>query len=130
MLAASVDALKGASQLSKLFDTNVATLAVAARVRMIEALGMLWPSLLVAVCLVGIHAYFGIEVLTSRTSIFVDLALAQIAALGATVAFMLLAHPPDAILAASPYSLGFTLACRRTACVHARLSTRVPRRRR
>ena len=58
---------------------------------MTEALGFLWPSFLVAVCLVGIHAYFGIQVL-SRNVIFVDLALAQIAALGATVAFML-GHP-------------------------------------
>jgi phosphatidylglycerol:prolipoprotein diacylglycerol transferase len=43
------------------------------------------------VCLVGIHVYFGIQVL-ARKVIFVDLALAQIAALGATVAFML-GHP-------------------------------------
>jgi zinc/manganese transport system permease protein len=73
---------------------------------MIEAIGFLWPSFLVAVCLVGIHAYFGIQVL-ARNVIFVDLALAQIAALGATVAFML-GHP-----AQSPatyfYSLGFTM---------------------
>ena len=58
---------------------------------MTEALGFLWPSFVVAVCLVGIHAYFGIQVL-ARNVIFVDLALAQIAALGATVAFML-GHP-------------------------------------
>jgi zinc/manganese transport system permease protein len=73
---------------------------------MTEAIGFLWPSFLVAVCLVGIHAYFGIQVL-ARNVIFVDLALAQIAALGATVAFML-GHP-----AQSPatyfYSLGFTM---------------------
>jgi zinc/manganese transport system permease protein len=61
---------------------------------MIEALEFLWPSFLVAVCLVGIHAYFGIQVL-ARKVIFVDLALAQIAALGATVAFML-GHPRKA----------------------------------
>src|SRR5258707_1870691 len=35
------------------------------------------PAFLVAVCLVGIHAYFGIQVL-ARKVIFVDLALAQI----------------------------------------------------
>jgi hypothetical protein len=51
---------------------------------MIEPLIFLWPPFLVAVCLVGIHAYFGIQVL-ARKVIFVDLALAQIAALGATV---------------------------------------------
>jgi len=73
---------------------------------MTEAIGFLWPSFLVAVCLVGIHAYFGIQVL-ARNVIFVDLALAQIAALGATVAFML-GHPAQS-LATYGYSLGFTL---------------------
>ena len=73
---------------------------------MIEALGFLWPSFLVAVCLVGIHAYFGIQVL-ARKVIFVDLALAQIAALGATVAFML-GHPAQSP-ATYGYSLAFTL---------------------
>jgi zinc/manganese transport system permease protein len=73
---------------------------------MIEAIGFIWPSFLVAVCLVGIHAYFGIQVL-ARNVIFVDLALAQIAALGATVAFML-GHGAQS-LATYGYSLGFTL---------------------
>jgi len=73
---------------------------------MTDALLFLWPSFLVAFCLVGIHGYFGIQVLT-RNVIFVDLALAQIAALGATVAFML-GHPAQG-LAAYGYSLGFTL---------------------
>src|SRR4051794_536431 len=72
---------------------------------MIEALEFLWPSFLVAVCLVGIHVYFGIQVL-ARNVIFVDLALAQIAALGATVAFML-GHPAQS-LATYGYSLAFT----------------------
>ena len=52
---------------------------------MIDALQFLWPPFLVAVCLVGIHAYFGIQVL-ARKVIFVDLALAQIAALLAAAA--------------------------------------------
>jgi zinc/manganese transport system permease protein len=73
---------------------------------MSEALSFLWPAFLVAVCLVGIHAYFGIQVL-ARGVIFVDLALAQIAALGATVAFML-GHPAQSP-ATYLYSLGFTL---------------------
>jgi len=72
---------------------------------MTEALEFLWPSFLVAVCLVGIHVYFGIQVL-ARNVIFVDLALAQIAALGATVAFML-GHPVQS-LATYGYSLAFT----------------------
>src|SRR5207344_1997087 len=75
-------------------------------IKMTEALAFLWPSFLVAVCLVGIHAYFGIQVL-ARNVIFVDLALAQIAALGATVAFML-GHPAQS-LATYGYSLTFTL---------------------
>src|SRR5438874_12838839 len=72
---------------------------------MTEALAFLWPSFLVAVCLVGIHTYFGIQVL-ARNVIFVDLALAQIAALGATVAFML-GHSAQS-LATYGYSLAFT----------------------
>jgi zinc/manganese transport system permease protein len=72
---------------------------------MTEALEFLWPSFLVAACLVGIHVYFGIQVL-ARNVIFVDLALAQIAALGATVAFML-GHPAQS-LATYGYSLAFT----------------------
>ncbi|MEA2907664.1 MAG: zinc/manganese transport system permease protein [Alphaproteobacteria bacterium] len=73
---------------------------------MTDTLAFLWPSFVVAFCLVGIHAYFGIQVL-ARNVVFVDLALAQIAALGATVAFML-GHPAQG-LAAYGYSLGFTL---------------------
>jgi zinc/manganese transport system permease protein len=73
---------------------------------MIELLAFLWPSFLVAICLVGIHTYFGIQVL-ARKVIFVDLALAQIAALGATVAFML-GHPAQSP-ATYAYSLAFTL---------------------
>src|SRR2546429_8924737 len=73
---------------------------------MTDALTLLWPTFLVAFCLVGIHAYFGIQVL-ARNVVFVDLALAQIAALGATVSFML-GHPAQG-MASYAYSLGFTL---------------------
>src|SRR6476469_721693 len=72
---------------------------------MIDAFQFLWPAFLVAVCLVGIHAYFGIPVL-ARGVVFVDLALAQIAALGAPVAFML-GHPTHGV-APYAYSRGFT----------------------
>ena len=51
------------------------------------------------------------------TVIFVDLALAQIAALGATVAFML-GHPAQSV-ATYGYSLAFTLARGGAAGVHA-----------
>jgi zinc/manganese transport system permease protein len=73
---------------------------------MTDALALLWPPFLVALCLIGIHTYFGIQVLT-RNVIFVDLALAQIAALGTTVAFML-GHPMQGS-ATHLYSLAFTL---------------------
>jgi len=73
---------------------------------MTDGLAFLWPAFVVAFCLVGIHTYFGIEVLR-RKVIFVDLALAQIAALGATAAF-LLGHPVQSA-AAYGYSLSSTL---------------------
>src|SRR5262249_57126300 len=73
---------------------------------MSDAIALLWPPFLVALALIGIHTYFGIQVL-QRNVIFVDLALAQIAALGATLAFML-GHPTQAS-ATYLYSLGFTL---------------------
>lgn len=61
---------------------------------------------LVALVLTGIHTYLGIHVL-SRNIIFVDLALAQISALGATVAFLLGYYPQS--IAAYGYSLAFTI---------------------
>lgn len=90
---------------------------------MTEALGFLWPSFLVAVCLVGIHTYFGIQVL-ARNVIFVDLALAQIAALGATAAFML-GHPAQS-LATYGYSLTFTLLAAVLLAFTRAWATRVP----
>jgi len=90
---------------------------------MTEALGFLWPSFLVAVCLVGIHTYFGIQVL-ARGVIFVDLALAQIAALGATVAFML-GHSAQS-LATYGYSLTFTLLAAVLLAFTRAWATRVP----
>lgn len=73
---------------------------------MLDTLQLLTIPLLVALVLTGIHAYLGIHVL-SRNIIFVDLALAQISALGATVAFML-GYLPQSIAAYS-YSLIFTI---------------------
>ena len=90
---------------------------------MIEPLVFLWPSFLVAACLVGIHAYFGIQVL-ARKVIFVDLALAQIAALGATVAFML-GHPAQSP-ATYGYSLAFTLLAAVLLAFTRAWGTRVP----
>jgi len=90
---------------------------------MSDVLLFLWPPFLVSVCLVGIHAYFGIQVL-ARKVIFVDLALAQIAALGATVAFMV-GHPAQSA-ATYGYSLAFTLAAAVLLAFTRAWGTRVP----
>jgi zinc/manganese transport system permease protein len=71
-----------------------------------DALTLLWLPFLVSVVLVGIHAFLGLQVL-ERQIIFVDLALAQIAALGATVAFML-GHPVSSA-GSYAYSAAFAL---------------------
>jgi zinc/manganese transport system permease protein len=87
---------------------------------MIEFLAL--PALACA-ALVGIHAYFGLHVLR-RNVIFVDLALAQVAALGATAAFML-GHLPLSP-ASYAYSLGFTLAAAAVLASTRAWSARVP----
>jgi zinc/manganese transport system permease protein len=70
---------------------------------MIELLALPFLACLV---LTGIHAYLGLHVL-ARGVIFVDLALAQVAALGLTVA-LLAGHPP-ASAAAYWYALAFAV---------------------
>ena len=52
-----------------------------------DLLSLMWMPFLMCLVLTGIHAYLGFHVL-SREVIFVDIALAQIAALGATGAFL------------------------------------------
>ena len=71
---------------------------------MIDLLALPFVACLV---LTGIHAYLGLHVL-ARGVIFVDLALAQVAALGLTVA-LLAGHPP-ASAAAYWYALAFAVA--------------------
>lgn len=56
--------------------------------------------------LVGIHAYFGIHVIERRV-LFVDLAVAQFAALGAVVGFLLGHHPGE--LWSTAYSMAFAV---------------------
>ncbi|MBI4576543.1 MAG: metal ABC transporter permease [Planctomycetes bacterium] len=70
-----------------------------------HSLDYLWWPLAACLVLTGIHSYLGHHVL-ARKVIFVDLALAQIAALGATFAFLLGFHPesPQAYV----FSLSFT----------------------
>ena len=52
-----------------------------------ELIALMWVPFLMCLVLTGIHAYLGIHVL-AREVVFVDIALAQIAALGATTAFV------------------------------------------
>lgn len=66
---------------------------------------LLWP-FLACLVLVGIHVYFGLHII-KRGIIFVDLSLAQVAALGMTVAF-LLGHGPEGNWAYL-FSLAFAL---------------------
>src|ERR1700675_3766523 len=56
-------------------------------------LEFLLPAFVASLILTGIHAYLGVHVV-ERGVIFVDLALAQIAALGATVAIVAGMDPP------------------------------------
>ena len=53
-----------------------------------ELIAILWAPFLMCLVLTGMHAYLGVHVL-AREVVFVDIALAQIAALGATAAFLL-----------------------------------------
>jgi len=69
-------------------------------------LDFLWLPLLACLVLTGIHVYLGLHVL-ARGVIFVDLALAQVAALGISVAF-LTGHPIQSD-AAYWYALVFTV---------------------
>lgn len=66
---------------------------------------LLWP-FIAGLVLTGIHAYFGIHVL-ARGVVFVDLSLAQVAALGITVA-ILAGHPVQG-QAAYWYGLSFAI---------------------
>ena len=52
-----------------------------------DLLALMWMPFLMCLVLTGIHAYLGLHVI-AREVIFVDIALAQIAALGATAAFL------------------------------------------
>jgi len=87
------------------------------------ALAFLVIPFLVTLILSGIHVYLGLHVL-SRGIIFVDLALAQVAALGTTVAF-LAGHEVDSI-PAYEYALAFTLTGAVLFSATRNLATRVP----
>jgi zinc/manganese transport system permease protein len=72
-----------------------------------DLLSLLWAPFLMCLVLTGIHAYLGIHVV-AREVVFVDIAMAQIAALGATAAF--LAGYADESWASYGSGLAFTLA--------------------
>lgn len=74
---------------------------------MTELLELLAVPFFACIILVAIHCQFGLHVL-KKNVVFVDLALAQCAALGATVAFMQ-GHLPQS-LGAYSWSLGFALS--------------------
>src|SRR5438477_196529 len=73
---------------------------------MTDILSFLYPPFLARLILTGIHAYLGVHVV-ERGVIFVDLSLAQIAALGTTIAVLrgIEPHAPEAYW----WSLGFTI---------------------
>ncbi|MDP2314772.1 MAG: iron chelate uptake ABC transporter family permease subunit [Pseudomonadota bacterium] len=84
---------------------------------------LMLPALVACLVLTGIHVYLGVHVL-ARGVIFVDLALAQVAALGATFALMLGSEPDSA--QAYFVSLGFTMVGAALFTYARRLSDRVP----
>ena len=69
------------------------------------ALDLIIPPIVAGLVILAIHAYLGLHVI-ARGVIFVDLAFAQIAALGTTVGILLgIGHGPGELL----FALGFTL---------------------
>ena len=85
---------------------------------MTEMLSFMAAPFAACLVLVGIHAYFGIHVIERRV-LFVDLAVAQFAALGAVVGFVNGYHPGE--LGSTLYSMAFaTLAAGLFALTRAR----------
>jgi zinc/manganese transport system permease protein len=72
-----------------------------------DLLALMWAPFLMCLVLTGIHAYLGIHVL-AREVVFVDIALAQIAALGATAASLVGVDPDQPL--SYWFGLGATLA--------------------
>jgi zinc/manganese transport system permease protein len=86
-----------------------------------DLLSLMWMPFLMCLVLTGIHAYLGIHVL-AREVVFVDIALAQIAALGATTAFVFGFDPEtwESYLAGLAFTIvgAFVLAMTRTRARH------------
>jgi zinc/manganese transport system permease protein len=84
----------------------VAATAVLGMTGIEAAFSLLWAPFAASVAFVLIHSYFGIHVLR-RNVVFADLALSQLAALGATIAFAI-GYPPLS-MAGFAYAFLFTL---------------------
>ncbi len=118
----SVGGEKDVTDYFKLFDYDIGLAeqgipsdAIGSR-RPMEILPFLiWP-FVASLILTGIHAYLGVHVV-ERGVIFVDLALAQIAALGATIAILVGMDPHGR--GAYWLSLGFTFRGRGDFCLRA-----------
>ncbi|OFV83434.1 MAG: ABC transporter [Acidobacteria bacterium RBG_13_68_16] len=89
------------------------------------AFQILLPAFVASLILTGIHAYLGVHVV-ERGVIFVDLSLAQIAALGLTVAY-LVGYDVHTSVSAYLFSLGFTfVGAAIFAFTRAHRKTRIP----
>ena len=78
---------------------------------MAEVIQFLFPSFIACITVLGILGYLGIHVI-EREIIFIDIALAQIAATGSTLAFILFRQhytPEEYGLIARLFAIGFTL---------------------
>jgi zinc/manganese transport system permease protein len=69
---------------------------------------LMLPALVASLVLVGMHSYLGIHII-ARGVIFVDLALAQVAALGWTIASLGLGDPLAAALGISPAAASYVV---------------------
>ncbi|MGB3564918.1 MAG: iron chelate uptake ABC transporter family permease subunit [Thermoanaerobaculia bacterium] len=90
---------------------------------MLEMLEFMAAPFAACVVLVGIHAYLGLHVLL-RGVIFVDLALAQIAALGTVIA-LVSGHPPGSY-GSITFSLGATIVGAAVFAITRRRSSKIP----
>ena len=74
---------------------------------MLEIINFLFQPFLTCCLMIGIFGYFGIHVL-KREIIFIDIALAQLAAVGSALAFIIWSAPEDSIIAYLS-AFGFTI---------------------
>src|SRR5919204_5436042 len=72
-----------------------------------DLLALMWVPFLMCLVLTGIHAYLGFHVI-AREVVFVDIALAQIAALGAAAALLVGFEPESEV--SYLFGLGATVA--------------------